>query len=74
MEIFKKSGTSKCPKCGARLRLDDVDFHFKGCCDNYWVCDDCPTSCIEKIRYGKPIIEVWHSEKLGVEDWSVYVR
>lgn len=49
----------ECIKCKKEMRLDDVDFNFKGNKDNYWICDDCKTSCIEKIRYGKQIKVEW---------------
>ena len=54
----------KCRYCGAEMRLDDVDFNFKGNKDNYWICDvlECYASCIEEIRYGKPITQIWHKE------------
>ena len=40
----------KCRYCGAEMRLDDVDFNFKGNKDNCWICDvlECYASCIEK--------------------------
>lgn len=45
----------KCKYCNAEMRLDDVDFNFKGNKDNYWVCDACDANAFEKIRYGKSI-------------------
>ena len=44
-----------CKFCNSKMRLDDVDFNFKGNKDNYWVCDCCHASAIEKIRYGKSV-------------------
>lgn len=43
----------KCKYCGNEMKLDDVDFNFKGNKDNYWLCEQCGSSAIEKIRYGK---------------------
>lgn len=44
-----------CKFCKCAMRLDDVDYNFKGNKDNYWVCDNCCASAFEKIRYGKSI-------------------
>ena len=41
----------KCKYCNSEMRLDDVDYNFKGNKDNYWVCDNCNASAFEKIRY-----------------------
>ena len=62
----------QCSKCGSKMYLDDKDFNFKGCYDNYWCCPTCKTSCIEEVRYGKPHRELWHTENNGlVVDWKV---
>lgn len=45
----------KCKYCGKEMKLDDVDFNFKGNKDNYYICDDCGANAIEKIRYGKSV-------------------
>lgn len=45
----------KCKFCNTEMRLDDVDFNFKGNKDNYWICDKCGASAFEKIRYGKTV-------------------
>ena len=44
-----------CKYCGEKMALDDVDYNFKGNQDNYWLCDNCHASAIEKIRYGKSV-------------------
>lgn len=44
-----------CKYCGKEMRLDDVDYNFKGNQDNYWICDNCHASAFEKIRYGKSV-------------------
>lgn len=49
----------KCKYCGKEMRLDDVDYNFKGNQDNYFICDDCKASAIEKIRYGKSTSVNW---------------
>lgn len=41
------------------MRLDDVDFNFKGNKDNYFVCDNCNCSCLEEIRYSKQVRVTW---------------
>lgn len=54
-----------CKYCKTKMRLDDVDFNFKGNKDNYFVCDNCNASALEKIRYGKTVnISFNPSEKL----------
>ena len=53
-----------CKFCNNLMRLDDVDFNFKGNKDNYWVCDNCNCSAVEKIRYGKRLfVDFIESEK-----------
>lgn len=48
----------KCKFCNSEMRLDDVDYNFKGNKDN------CNSSAFEKIRYNKSIfIEYTESEK-----------
>lgn len=44
-----------CKFCGCEMVLDDVDFNFKGNKDNYWLCNSCGSSALEKIRYGKTV-------------------
>ena len=44
-----------CEFCGSEMVLDDVDFNFKGNQDNYWICENCDASAIEKIRYGRSV-------------------
>jgi len=60
-----------CRECGAKMRLDDVDYDFKGKYDNYWVCDNCQTSCIEEVRFSQRFREHWHSENDGVKDETI---
>lgn len=45
----------KCPQCGSEMKLDDIDYNFKGCQNNYWTCENCETSAFERIRYGKAV-------------------
>ena len=65
----------ECKYCGSKMRLDDVDFNFKGNKDNYYLCDtpDCNSGCIEKIRYGKPFSQDWHKET-GYEILDEYIK
>lgn len=44
-----------CKYCNKKMRLDDVDYNFKGNQDNYYICENCNASAIEKIRYSKSI-------------------
>mgnify|MGYP007123127803 CR=1 FL=1 len=62
----------KCRECGSNMYLDDKDYNFKGCYDNYYNCEKCNTSCIEEIRYNKSFLEIWHSENDNeVKDYVV---
>lgn len=49
------SRLKECPKCGSELRLDDIDFNFKGCQDEYYFCsnENCKMSFFVKVRYDK---------------------
>lgn len=54
----------ECKNCNKPMRLDDVDFNFKGNQDNYYVCDFCNLcGAVEKIRYGKSIKIEWNIEE-----------
>ena len=65
--------TKVCKECGAKMYLDDRDFNFKGNYDNYWCCEECQTSCIEQVRYGRPFKEIWHSENNVVKDYTIRI-
>lgn len=45
----------KCKYCDNEMKLDDVDFNYKGNKDNYYLCENCNASATEKIRCGKSI-------------------
>lgn len=67
--IYRKT---PCKECGSRMYLDDKDFKFKGCYDNYWNCENCQTSCIEELRFGQSFRELWHSENGdNVKDYEI---
>lgn len=48
----------KCKNCNSEMILDDKDFNFEGCYDNYWICSNCNCGCVEKIRFNK----IWKIE------------
>ena len=52
----------KCRNCGNEMRLDDVDYNFKGNQNNYFLCDVCQTAAFEKIRYGKSVFVEFFEE------------
>ena len=59
-KIWKKGEIMKekiyrysCKNCGQKMLLEDTDFHFKGCKDEYYICEKCGTTAIAKIRYNK---------------------
>lgn len=44
----------KCPICNQEMFIDDIDYRFKGCQDEYWICENChESSAFVKVRYGK---------------------
>ena len=49
--------------CKKEMRLDDIDYNFKGNQDEYYICDECGRSAVIKIRYGKVVgIEVYEND------------
>ena len=50
------------------MRLDDVDFNFKGNKDKYFICDNCNASALEKIRYGKTVSVSFEQGESYVEE------
>ena len=48
-----------CRKCGRTLIVDDEDYQFKGCYDQYLVCPNskCLVYGYIKVRYNKCILE-----------------
>lgn len=60
-----------CRECGAEMYLDDKDYRFKGCFDNYWNCPNCQTSVIVEVRFNQIFRELWHSENDGVKDEEI---
>ncbi len=54
-EYAKKYGKgTKCPKCGKEMEIDDLDYRFDGCQDEYWKCENCGEfSALVKVRYKK---------------------
>ena len=57
----------KCKYCGNEMFLDDKDFNFEGCYDNYWLCKKCGAGAFEKVRYGKTVSVLWQK---GENDYS----
>ena len=73
--IGKDNNIMTCRECNNDMYLDDVDYNFKGNKDNYWCCEKCQTSCIEKIRYGKSFKEIWYTENGDiVKDETISVQ
>lgn len=42
-----------CKTCGKEMILNDIDYSFKGCQDEYWLCEKCFVGAFVKVRYGK---------------------
>ena len=61
-----------CRECGAEMYSDDKDVSFKGCFDEYWICPNCQTSCIEQVRFAQSFKEIWHSKNGDeVKDYEI---
>ena len=43
----------KCKNCNKEMYVDDLDYSFEGCQDEYWLCPNCNDSVFVKVRYGK---------------------
>ena len=43
-----------CRDCNQEMVIDDIDYNFEGCQDEYWYCKKCGDALFIKIRYGKP--------------------
>ena len=48
-----------CPVCKNEMVLDDTDYNFKGCYDNYFICENKCCSCVDKYRFGKHFVTEW---------------
>lgn len=57
----------KCKYCGNEMFLDDKDFNFEGCYNDYWLCEKCGAGAVEKVRYGKIVSVLWQK---GENDYS----
>ncbi len=42
-----------CPICKKPMEIDDIDYNFDGCQDEYWGCSECSTSAFVKVRYSR---------------------
>lgn len=71
-QALKAKQKKVCKECGKDMILDDIDFRFKGCYDNYFICEHCQTSCTEEIRFNQSFQEHWHSENNDIaKDYSI---
>lgn len=61
MSIYSQKTYFKdvCKKCGKTMEIDDVDFRFRGCQDEYYYCPNCDTHLHVKIRYGSMVSTKW---------------
>ena len=51
----------KCINCNVDMILDDEDYQFKGCFDQYLYCPKCEIRGFRKVRYNKCILEEQYS-------------
>ena len=57
-----------CKFCNNEMLLDDKDVLFEGYLDKYWICENCKTSCKEKIRFGQSFREHWTNEDKNIDE------
>jgi len=50
-----------CKYCKKEMELDDTDFNFKGCYDNYWLCS-CGVDCVQTVRYNETYYLDWFKD------------
>lgn len=62
----------KCRSCDSFMVVDDRDVISRGNFDVYWICPCCTGSCIQQIRNSRPVLEFWHFENDGIEDYSIF--
>lgn len=53
MSVLQNRYKKKCPICDSGLETYDIDYNFEGNQDEYANCNNCHTSFIFYIRYGK---------------------
>lgn len=51
--------------------VDDKDLDFRGSGTIYYICPRCTGSCNLKMSFNRPVLENWHFENDGVEDYVV---
>lgn len=52
---YLKNKYPTCKKCNSYMYLDDVDYSFQGCQDEFWFCPKCSSLMTVKVRYNKVI-------------------
>lgn len=52
--VYGEKGLT-CRRCGRRMDLDYLDYKFRGCQDEVWLCDRCEVMVYVKVRYGKVV-------------------
>lgn len=50
---MKKLYYKICKKCGNPVYVDDIDYMFDGCQNEYLICNKCKDFIFVKVRYGK---------------------
>lgn len=53
MSYHKTYYGNQCKKCGHYVDLDDVDYQFQGCQDEYLYCPKCNEWIFVKVRFNK---------------------
>lgn len=61
-QALKDKQKKICKEYGEKMYLDNIDYNFKGCFNNYFICENCQTSCKEEIRFNQSFQEHWHTE------------
>lgn len=55
-------GQITCPRCKQLMVIDDIDFNFTGCQDEYYICV-CGLSSFVKVRYGNVCKRLYFDER-----------
>lgn len=53
----------QCLFCCKEMLIDDIDYNFDGCQDEYWLCPNCNSSLFRKVRYRKVLFSSYRWDR-----------